>query len=131
MSQSLSDIAGVLELAGVAAGLFLLHRAAKEGATLLRAAGLVLVIGSALLGLCTGYYWFSYRAAGAFDAERQVSMMGGQMGPAMMGGQMGPAMMGGQMGPGMMGRGHMGGQMGPGTTGGQMGGRPSVAADGG
>lgn len=68
MTQFLADIAGMLEVFAVAGGLVLLHRARKESAGLLKAAGLVLVVGGVAVGLCTSYYWFKYQANGDFDA---------------------------------------------------------------
>lgn len=69
MAQFLADIAGMLELFAIAAGLALLHRAAKDGsARLLKIAGWVLVVGGIAVGLCTGYYWFKYQAQGGFDS---------------------------------------------------------------
>lgn len=68
MAQFLGDIAGMLEIFAIALGLVLLHRAAKESpAKLLRAAGLVLVVGGLLVGICTGWYWLKYQLAGDFD----------------------------------------------------------------
>jgi len=104
VAEFLADIAGMLELFAIAAGLVLLHRAAKEApARLLKAAGWVLVAGGIVVGLCTSYYWYRYQARGEFDS--------GHMGyPGMMygeGGSMGPGMRPGMMGPGMTGPGMM------------------------
>lgn len=88
MAQFLADIAGMLELFAIAAGLVLLHRAAKDGpAKLLKAAGWVLVVGGVAVGLCTTYYWFKYQSRGEFDGAHMgyPKMMRGQgMGPGMM-----------------------------------------------
>jgi hypothetical protein len=97
MAQFLADIAGMLELFAIAAGLVLLHRASKDRpARLLKAAGAVLVAGGIIVGSCTTYYWFKYQSRGEFDSTR----MGypGMRGP---GAGMGPGMMGPGMGPGM------------------------------
>jgi hypothetical protein len=52
MAQFLADIAGMLEVFGIATGLVLLHRASKEApAKLLKAAGWVLVVGGISVGL--------------------------------------------------------------------------------
>ena len=48
----LGEIAFMLELFGFCIGLILLHKAASEGG-LVRAAGIILLIGSIFLGLCT------------------------------------------------------------------------------
>ena len=70
MTQFLADIAGMLELFAIGAGLVLLHRASREDpAKLLKAAGGVLVAGGVVVGLCTGYFWFKYQSLGAFDSS--------------------------------------------------------------
>jgi len=101
MPQFLADIAGMLEIFAIAAGLVLLHRARSEAASgLLRAAGAVLVVGGLAVGLCTTWYWFTYRARGEFATAHMMSpsmmmpMMdstGRMMGPGM--GTMSPRMM--------------------------------------
>ena len=74
MAQFLGDIAGMMEIFAVAAGLVLLHRASKdESAKLLKAAGVVLVIGGVGVGLCTTWYWLQYHSAGAFDVQAESS----------------------------------------------------------
>lgn len=67
MAQFLGDIAFLLELALVAAGLVLLHAARERSASLLRAAGWILVVGATGTALCTGYFWLRYHQAGDFD----------------------------------------------------------------
>ena len=68
MAQFLADIAGMLEIAAIAAGLLLLHKARTvERAGFLRAAALLLLLGGVSVGLCTGYYWFKYQANGDFE----------------------------------------------------------------
>jgi hypothetical protein len=68
MAQFTADIAGMLELFAIAAGLVLLHRARKEApAKLLNAAGWVLIAGGIGVGACTTYYWFKYRSHGELD----------------------------------------------------------------
>ena len=70
MTQFLADIAGMLELFAIAAGLVLLHRASRDDrAKLLKAAGGVLVAGGVVVGLCTSYFWFKYQSLGAFDSS--------------------------------------------------------------
>ncbi len=49
----LGDIALMLELFGFVFGLVLLHKGSKEGG-LVRAAGVILLIGSIFLAVCTG-----------------------------------------------------------------------------
>ncbi len=61
------DIAFLLELALLAAGLVLLHFGKQETAPLLRAAGVLLVVGSVLTAACTGYYGVRYHVQGGFD----------------------------------------------------------------
>ncbi len=91
MTQFLGDIAGILEIFAIAAGLVLLHAASKEpAAKFMKAAGLVLVVGGIGVGLCTTWYWFKYHAAGDFDRAVPHHM---QMSPgAMAGAHMMPAM---------------------------------------
>ena len=96
MAQFTADIAGMLELFAIAAGLVLLHRASKEApAKLLKAAGWVLVAGGFVVGVCTTLYWFKYQSRGDFDT---VHMGDGGMMPApetgMGRGMMGPGMTG-------------------------------------
>lgn len=68
MAQFTADIAGMLELFAIAAGLVLLHRASKEApAKLLKAAGWVLVAGGLVVGTCTTAYWLKYQSRGEFD----------------------------------------------------------------
>ena len=67
MAQFLGDIAFLLALALVAAGLVLLHVGRERNAGLLRAAGWLLVAGAAATALCTGYFWLRYHRAGDFD----------------------------------------------------------------
>jgi len=66
----------MLEIFAGAVGLVLLHKASKDPpAMLLRAAGLVLVIGGVAVGLCISWYWFKYQAAGDFDHAAPHSQM--------------------------------------------------------
>jgi hypothetical protein len=87
MAEFLGDIAGMLEIFAVAAGLVLLHRASKEApAKLLQAAGVLLIVGGLVAGACTGWYWFQYRAAGDFERAMPMhSMMGAPSMPGMPG----------------------------------------------
>ncbi len=98
MAQFTADIAGMLELFAIAAGLVLLHRASKEApARLLQAAGWVLVAGGVFVGACTTFYWFKYQSRGELDSVHMAP-------PAMM--RTPEARMGsGPMGPGMTGPG--------------------------
>lgn len=98
MAQFTADIAGMLELFAIAAGLVLLHRASKEApAKLLKAAGWVLVAGGLVVGACTTVYWFKYQSRGEFDTMHMGC-------PGMMHGP-GKGMCAGTMGPGMTGPG--------------------------
>ncbi|MBK8009840.1 MAG: hypothetical protein IPK13_00695 [Deltaproteobacteria bacterium] len=95
MAQFTADIAGMLEIFAIAAGLVLLHRASKEGpAKLLNAAGWVLIAGGVVVGACTTFYWFKYQSRGDLDSVHMgyPGMMDGAgtgMGPGMMGPGMG------------------------------------------
>ena len=90
MAEFLADIAGILEIMAIAAGLVVLHRATREGgATLLKVAGWVLVAGGIAVGLCTTTYWLQYRSQGEFESACMSSA--GRMHHPGMG--MGPGMM--------------------------------------
>lgn len=67
MAQFLGDIAFLLELGLVSAGLVLLHAGRERSARPLRAAGWILVVGATATALCTGYFWLRYHRAGDFD----------------------------------------------------------------
>lgn len=67
MAQFMGDIAFLLELGLVAAGIVLLHAGRERSAALLRAAGWILVVGATATALCTGYFWFHYHGAGDFE----------------------------------------------------------------
>lgn len=51
----------MLELAGLAFGLVLLHQA-KKADGLVRAAGIIMVIGSIVVGICTGMGMYKIRS---------------------------------------------------------------------
>ena len=98
MAQFTADIAGMLELFAIAAGLVLLHRAGKEApAKLLEAAGWVLVAGGIVVGACTTVYWLKYQSRGEFDTVH-IGYPGMMHAP-------GPGMNPGPTGPGMTGPG--------------------------
>ena len=67
MAQFMGDIAFLLELGLVAAGLVLLHAGRQRSAALLRTAGWLLIVGATATALCTTYFWFHYHGAGSFD----------------------------------------------------------------
>lgn len=97
MSVFLLDIAGILELAAFAAGLWLLQLALKQGpGALARLAAWALIVGSLSIGACTLYYGNHYRNLGYFDGPQKM-MQGERMGSSMMGSGM---MAGGMMGEG-------------------------------
>ncbi len=75
MAQFLGDIAFLLELALVAAGLLLLQVARERSAPLLRGAGWLLVVGAIGTALCTGYFWFRYYQIGDFDRARSANQL--------------------------------------------------------
>lgn len=86
MAQFAADIAGILELFAIAAGLVLLHRVSKEApAKLLEAAGRLLVASGLVVGACTTFYWFDYQspeqvlkrryAKGEIDHETYLRML--------------------------------------------------------
>lgn len=67
MAQFMGEIAFLLELGLVAAGLVLLQVAHERSAGLLRTAGWILVVGATATALCTSYFWLRYHQAGSFD----------------------------------------------------------------
>ncbi len=76
MAQFMGDVAFLLELALVAAGLVLLHTGRLQSAALLRAAGWTLVVGATATATCTTYFWVRYHQAGEFDHARSVLLVG-------------------------------------------------------
>ncbi len=60
----LGDIALMLELFGFCVALVLLHQAAKENGGLVRVAGIILLIGSVVLALCTSMGVYKRRTMG-------------------------------------------------------------------
>jgi hypothetical protein len=116
MAMFAMEISFLVALSVFAAGLVLVHQARQANAGLLRAAGALLLVGSAATAACTLYYGVRYHVQGDFESAYAMPMMGrGWMrGP---GGWMGPQMMGPGwegMGPQMMGRGGPGPGGGPG-----------------
>src|SRR5262245_47755378 len=61
------DVAWLLEVAIFAAGLVVLHFARQSGASLLRTAGWVLLVGSVSAAACSIYFASRYHAQGEFD----------------------------------------------------------------
>jgi len=68
MGQFSADIAYMLEIALIGAGLIVLHSALKQKAKLLKASAGIMLIGGVSGLLCTGYWWLSYHKAGVFDS---------------------------------------------------------------
>ena len=68
MNQFTADVAGILEIAVIAAGLITLYFANKERSGLLRIAAGVMIIGGIAVGACTTYWWLKYYNKGSFDA---------------------------------------------------------------
>lgn len=66
MDQFAGDIAAMLEVALIGAGLVVLYYALKEGSKLMKTAGYIMIIGGTLGLLCTGYWWFRYHENGVF-----------------------------------------------------------------
>ena len=75
MAQFMGDIAFLLELGLVAAGLVLLWIGRLRSAGLLRAAGWILVVGATATAICTTYFWFRYHQAGEFDHARSFVLV--------------------------------------------------------
>ena len=61
------DIAFLLELALFATGLIVLHLGREKSAGLLKAAAAVLLVGSVLTAVCSGYFGVRYHVQGDFD----------------------------------------------------------------
>jgi hypothetical protein len=100
MAMFLGHTAFMLELAMFVAGLALWNYGRQGAAALLRAGGLVAIVGAALAALCTAYYMVRYQVQGDFERAypsfhhgmKRHGMMEGEM---MKGGGMGAGMMGG------------------------------------
>lgn len=67
MLMFVAEIAFLLELIVIAAGLVLLNKAKKESAGSLKLASWILILGGVGTVICTWYYSFKYGAQGAFD----------------------------------------------------------------
>lgn len=74
MNEFLGDIAAMLEIALIGAGLVVLYYAGKEGSKLMKAGAYVMLIGGVLGLLCTSMYWFKYWDAGYFDHPAVMQM---------------------------------------------------------
>ncbi|MEQ9110343.1 MAG: hypothetical protein RIF37_06690 [Rhodospirillaceae bacterium] len=80
MAQFLGDIAFALWTVLFAGGLIAWHIGTKEAAGLIKTAALVMVVVGIGGAVCTGYFWFKYEQAGAFDnayPKMGMEMMGG------------------------------------------------------
>lgn len=95
MAEFMGDIAFILEVALLCAGLLVWDYGKRQGAGLVKISAAIMVAAGLGAGICTTYYWFSYMNAGAFATAYPVPMQssGTQMGPGMMnrmmhGGQM-------------------------------------------
>lgn len=101
MAAFLGDIAFLFGIAVAVGGLFTLHRAGTDPRpTLLKVAGVVLLLAGLGTAACTTYYYYKYHKAGDLDHPFPVSagamaMMMGKGGGMGMG-----AMMGGDTNPG-------------------------------
>lgn len=69
----LGDMAFILDVALLAAGLIVLHWSEKEKNRLLRGAAWIMILTGALAVICTGYYWLSYYQSGAFEPGNMMS----------------------------------------------------------
>ena len=77
MNQFSADIAGILEIAVIAAGMITLYFAGKEKSGLLKGAAWLMIIGGIAVGLCTSYWWFTYHKRGYFEhpAAMQINAL--------------------------------------------------------
>ena len=69
------DIAYVLEIALIVAGLALLHFGRKQRAPLLKGAAILAIVGGLLGLMCTVYSALEYRANGLFDPESTTELV--------------------------------------------------------
>ena len=76
MAQFMGDAVFLLEVSLVALGLIIFHFGREQQAILLRAAGVVLVVGAALTAVCTSYYWMTYAGQGDFAHAHVVVQSG-------------------------------------------------------
>jgi len=67
MLMFVAEIAFLLELAVIAAGLYLLAKARKDSSNLVKLAGWILIVGGIGTALCTWYFSAKYAGQGAFD----------------------------------------------------------------
>lgn len=81
MTQMLAGIAFLLAASMVAGGLMLLHRSRQEGAGLLRAAALVLLIVGAGAAIYTTSFWIYDQGQGGFQRTGMAASMPGAMHP--------------------------------------------------
>ena len=92
MAQFLGDIAFALWTALFAGGLILWHIGSKEAAGLVKFAAAITVGISIAGAMCTGYFWFKYEGAGAFEnaypTMKHMEAMEGMAMGGMMKGQM-------------------------------------------
>ncbi|MCH2546543.1 MAG: hypothetical protein MK052_02880 [Alphaproteobacteria bacterium] len=74
MNQFTADIAGILEIAVIAAGLITLYFANKEKSVLLKSAAWLMIIGGIAVGACTAYWWLKYYNHGHFDHPTSIQV---------------------------------------------------------
>jgi hypothetical protein len=125
MAMFAMETSFLIAIAVFAGGLVLLHFGRQASAGLLRAAGLVLLIGSVLAATCTVYWGIRYHLQGDFESAYPMLACGKMHGAC---GGPGSRWMRhhGTLGPGMMGSGMME-RMGPPDPHGMMGGPPAPA----
>ena len=124
MAMFAMETSFLIAIALFASGLVLLHFGRQASAGLLRAAGLVLLIGSVLTAACTVYWGIRYHVQGDFESAYPM-LARGMMHPGCGGSGhrwMGPH---GPMGPEAMGHGRE--MMEPSGPHGMMGGSPAPA----
>lgn len=73
MIAFLGDIAFILELALIGAGLITLHYAAKEKSKLMKWAGYIMAVGGLLTAICTGYFAMKYWVDGAYNQAAPIT----------------------------------------------------------
>ena len=75
MAQFLGDLAFVLEVFLLSAGLITYEVAQRDALALTRIAGIVMVVAGGAAIICTSIFWFTYWSAGAFDKAYPVMPM--------------------------------------------------------
>ncbi len=74
MNVFLGDIAYVLEIALIGAGLVVLYYALKESSKLMKAAGYIMLVGGVSGLICTSFFSIKFWLGGYFDHPSNVAV---------------------------------------------------------